>query len=1010
LRVPVEAKKEGCPKLSIERNVAVVYFERVRGSQRQAGGYRIQQTGERSLLSISDGLRRAFPVLALAGLASAAGIWYLAIRTPPIPRRVLRIGYEQVPPVQLRGENGPSGLAIETVAEAAKRAGIALEWVETGTSSEEAFRRGLVDLWPIMADLPDRRKFVHISKPWLHTSHTLVLRQGTPTPDASFTGRIAVFKMPLHVRLIGGEFPAAQLIQFPDMRDMVKEVCTGTVSAGFMEDRAALMTLRDRPAECGSTALRVEALPNLTMPVGVASTFQAAGAADKIRGEIDVLFRDGTLAATMAKYSYYGLDSTWNTYDLIEAAERARWVAWGVSALGIVLCVTFWQTASLLQRKRSEAALRVSEERFRAIFDQAAVGDAQVTLEGEVTLVNDRYCEVLGYPREELAGRSLVDKAHPDDCEAVLANRRRLLEGEARAYAMEMRSVRKDGGITWLKLHESLVRDESGQPQCSIAVVEDVTERRHAEAALQESERRFRSMADTAPVMIWVSGRDGFCTFFSQGWLSFTGSTMDQALGTGWSRRIHPEDRDRCYANYSSAFDARHRFQTECRLQRADGEYRWVLATGAPRFEASGAFAGYIGTCTDITEVKRSQDEALARQKLEGLGVLAGGIAHDFNNLLGSILTTSELVRSELPNHSPAHDGLDSIKTVADRAAAIVRQMMAYAGQEKTVLEPVNLSALVHEMLQLLHVSISKRAQLRVDLPEDLPPVRANSAQIRQVVMNLITNASEALGENDGVISIALAHLRSDPGPTANGVSGRAPTDAIRLTVSDTGSGMTEAIQTRIFDPFFTTKFPGRGMGLAALQGIIRDHGGTIQVVSTPGQGSRFEVLLPCTSRAEREIRDGLEPASSGADAGVTLRVLLVEDEDELRVAVSKMLRKRGFAVVEADDGRAGMDLFRANAQEIDVVLLDLTLPGMTGREVLEELRRLRPDVKVVITTAYGQDMAQKELGGQQAWFYIRKPYRATELAEMLREVCLSEGPDGGSTRRNAPGAGGASA
>ncbi len=168
--------------------------------------------------------------------------------------------------------------------------------------------------------------------------------------------------------------------------------------------------------------------------------------------------------------------------------------------------------------------------------------------------------------------------------------------------------------------------------------------------------------------MIWVSGPDKLCAFFSQGWLAFTGTTMEQALGNGWAGKIHQDDRENCRVNYFSAFDGRRRFQTECRLLRADGEYRWVLTTGAPRFESSGVFGGYVGTCTDITEIKRSQEEALARQKLEGLGVLAGGIAHDFNNLLGSILTTSELVRSELPEDSPAHDGLDSIKIVADRA------------------------------------------------------------------------------------------------------------------------------------------------------------------------------------------------------------------------------------------------------------------------------------------------------------------------------------------------------
>jgi two-component system, cell cycle sensor histidine kinase and response regulator CckA len=941
------------------------------------------------LVSISGGLRRGVPVLGLAVLAAAVAVWYFAIRTQPIPHRTLRIGFEQVPPVQIRTSSGYAGIAVETVNEAAKRAGVSLQWVETGTSSDEAFRRGLVDLWPIMADLPERRKVVHITTPWLHTNHALVLRQSSSPPERNFAGRIAIFKLPVHVRVARQEYPDARLVPYADARDIVRDVCTGAVAGAIMELRLALASVGEKPAECATTALRVAPLLNATLKLGVGSTFEAAGAADKIRNKIGTLFRDGTLAATMAKYSYIGLEGEWATYDLMEAAERARLVAWGISALGIVLCVTLWQSASLRQRKRSEAALRVSEERFRAIFHQAAVGDAQVTLEGEVSMVNDRYCEVLGYTREEVVGRSLLDKVHPDDCAAVLANRRRLLEGETQAYAMEMRSVRKDGGLTWVKLHESLVRDGSGQPQCSIALAEDITERRQAEAALQESERRFRSMADTAPVMIWVSGPDKLCTFFNQGWLMFTGCTMDQALGNGWAEKIHPDDREGCRSNYFSSFDSRRRFQTECRLQRADGEYRWVLATGAPRFEASGAFAGYVGSCTDITDVKRSQQEALARQKLEGLGVLAGGIAHDFNNLLGSILTTSELVRSELPADSPAHDGLESIKTVADRAAAIVRQMMAYAGQERAAFEPLDLAALVHEMLRLLHVSISKRAQLRVDLPEDLPAVRANSAQIRQVVMNLITNASEALEEKEGVISISLAHVPSGAVANAEGMSHATQGDCVRLTVSDTGSGMTEAIQARIFDPFFTTKFPGRGMGLAALQGIIRDHGGTIQVVSAPGQGSRFEVLLPCTSQPVPETRDILVHTSAGPGSEVHGRVLLIEDEDELRMAVSKVLRKQGFAVVEASGGSAGVDLFRATSQEIDVVLLDLTLPGMTGREVLEELRRLQPNVNVVITTAYSEDVAMRVLGGQRPWFYIRKPYRANELTEMLRDVCL---------------------
>jgi PAS domain S-box-containing protein len=1071
-----------------------------------------------SLISISGWLRRAVLIVVSAGLATTLMFWYFAIRTPPVPRRTLRIGFEHVPPVQIRTDGGPAGLAVETVNEAAKRAGVSLQWVETGTSSDEAFRRGLVDLWPIMADLPDRRKRVHITRPWLHTSHTLVLRRSSASPDRSFAGSIALFQMPLHVRLARQEFPEAQLVQLSDGRDIVKEVCRGTVSAGFLEDRAALAALREKPAECASIALRIETLPDLTLQLGIASTFEAAGAADKLRAEIGNLFRDGTLAATMARYSYYGLDDTWATYNLMEAAERARWVAWGLIALGVALAVTVWQAASLRQRKRSEAALRVSEERFRAIFRQAAVGVAQVTLAGEFTMVNDRLIEILGYTPAELRGKTFRDITHPDDLEESLTMVNQLAAGRLSSPSCEKRYLRKDGAIVWARMFVSRLRDAKNRPQSLICVLEDYTDRiqaehalrdserrltlaqsaarlgvwnadlhtnittfagdytslyglpndhpplpheewialvhpadrdrveswlresieqrrffdnefrvvwpdgsvhwllgkgtvflddsgrptrmagvnfditahKQAEAALRESEARFTNMADAAPVMMWASGPAKGCTFFNKGWLAFTGRTMERELGTGWAEGVHPEDWNRCFAIYSSSFDARRGFQIEYRLRRADGEYRWVLDHGVPRFEPGGVFVGYIGSCVDITDLKRTQEEYLAKQKLESLGTLAGGIAHDFNNLLGGILASAELVLADRADGSPLdEEELLRIRTAAIRGGEIVRQLMIYAGEESQIFESVDISRLVGEMLQLLKVSISKRAILKVDLPENLPTVRANAAQIRQVVMNLITNASEALGGEEGIISVAMAHVRPDPDRFEDGSPNVLNNDHLRLTVSDTGCGMTEERQARIFDPFFTTKFTGRGLGLSAVRGVIRDHGGTINVVSAPGQGSRFEVLLPCASQPAPDTHDILVSDSAVEVENVGGTVLVVEDEDALRCAVSKMLRKQGFFVLEASDGRAGVDLFRANEREIDVVLLDLTLPGMNGREVLEELRRMRPGVNVIVTTAYSQDAALTALGAPQAWLFIRKPYRLREVTDLLRNVCL---------------------
>ncbi len=440
-------------------------------------------------------------ILASAALAVALAFWYFALRTPPILGRTLRIGFEQVPPVQIRTDSGFAGLAVETVGEAAKRAGVSLQWVETGTSSEEALRRGLVDLWPIMIDLPERRKRVHITRPWLHTSHTLVLRPETEPPDRRFAGRIALDKMPIHARLVREEFPEAQLVQFPEIGEIVKEVCRGTVSAGFLEDRAALAALREKPAECAATGLRVQTLPHLTLPLGVGSTFEAAVAADRIRDQIGSLFRDGTLAGLMAKYSYYGLDDTWVTYDLMSAAEHARWIAWFTCVLGVGLTLALWQTFALRQRKRAENTLRESEERFRAIFSQAAVGIAQTRLDGVWLAVNDRFCEMLGYAETELRGKAFLEVTHPDDLEKSGSAIRQLLAGEIPSWQTEKRYIRKDGNILWTRLYVSLVRDPEGQPQYFIAAFEDITERKRA------AEARYRRLFEAAQRRHPDSGR-----------------------------------------------------------------------------------------------------------------------------------------------------------------------------------------------------------------------------------------------------------------------------------------------------------------------------------------------------------------------------------------------------------------------------------------------------------------------------------------------------------------------
>jgi two-component system cell cycle sensor histidine kinase/response regulator CckA len=435
------------------------------------------------------------------------------------------------------------------------------------------------------------------------------------------------------------------------------------------------------------------------------------------------------------------------------------------------------------------------------VFEEGPLGLALVAKEDYHFLqVNRALCQMVGYSEAELLQLSFADITHPDDVLADLELAGRLFKREIPHFQREKRYARKNGEIIWIHLTGSVIHDDEGESLYALAMIEDITEQKHAEAALRESEERFRNMADTAPVMIWVSGPEKLCTFVNQEWLTFTGSTMDEALGNGWSMKVHPDDRARWYSDYSSAFDARRRFQAEYRLRRADGEYRWVLTTGNPRFEPGGAFAGYVGSCMDITDVKHAHQEDLAKQKLETVGTLAGSIAHDFNNLLGAVLVHSELALAEIASGSSPMEELEGIRIAATRGAEIVRQLMVYAGEEGDLLELVDVSEIARDMLELLKLSVSKHVSVEADLGKQLPAARAHPAQIRQVVMNLVHNASEAIGDREGLIRVTTAQVT---GPESSATSERmTAVDYIQLEVSDHGTRHDARRAGQNFRPF----------------------------------------------------------------------------------------------------------------------------------------------------------------------------------------------------------------
>jgi PAS domain S-box-containing protein len=395
--------------------------------------------------------------------------------------------------------------------------------------------------------------------------------------------------------------------------------------------------------------------------------------------------------------------------------------------------------------------------------------------------------------------------------------------------------------------------------QFTTAIVQldrEIACRNDADESLQWGEERFRMMANTAPVLMWVAGPDRKCTFFNDTWLEFTGRTMDQEVGNGWTDNVHPDDRDRCISTYEASFDARLAFRMEYRLRRRDGEYRWMLDGGAPLIESSGDFGGYVGSCIDITDVKQAQYWESERRRLENLQMLAGGVAHDFTNLMGTILTTAEVAELEIADGSLPKQEIETIRTIATRAVEMARELMNHERTGERDIQLLNVSRIVEDMADILKNRIGKRCVLSMHLPKSLPRIWGNATKIRQIVMNLIINAAEAIDENSGTIRIRISRATGDF--TDRGILPQG--DYLRLEISDTGCGMTDEQRRRIFEPFYTTKGRGNGLGLTVVQKIVQSFGGAIHVISAAGQGTRFEVFLPCVD----------EVSAASAACGVT--------------------------------------------------------------------------------------------------------------------------------------------
>ena len=510
--------------------------------------------------------------------------------------------------------------------------------------------------------------------------------------------------------------------------------------------------------------------------------------------------------------------------------------------------------------------------------------------------------------------------------------------------------------------------------------------------ALRESQARYELVAQATNDVIWDRRLADGAMRWNESLSTRLGYAPAEVGGdeAWWRERIHPEDRARVLATIAARQErGGPAWAHEYRFRRAAGDYAAVLERGAALCDDSGTPQRLIGTMLDITERKRSEESVRQAQKLESLGVLAGGIAHDFNNLLAAILGHINLASERSPAGAPARPHLESMERTVLRASDLTRQMLAYAGQGPFVVRAIDLSAVARELTQLLAVSIPKKVALRYQLQDGLPAIEADEAQVQQAIMNLVTNAAEAIGDRNGFIIIrtGLEELAAERSPTTFTGQPLAPGRYVTLTVSDTGCGMSAAVQARIFDPFFTTKFTGRGLGLSAMMGILRNHHAGIRIASEPDKGSTFTLCFPA-SDLPLPATAAAQAASAWAPSGT---VLLVDDDECVREVTTAMLGAAGFTVLEAGDGASAVALFSARRADIRAVLLDLTMPVMDGREAARELRRLDPDARIILCSGYDAQAVAKDFQPDDHTGFLQKPFQSATLLAALRRVLEAE-------------------
>jgi PAS domain S-box-containing protein len=649
----------------------------------------------------------------------------------------------------------------------------------------------------------------------------------------------------------------------------------------------------------------------------------------------------------------------------------------------------------ITELKHAEELAREVESRFRALV--TATSDVIYRMSPDwKSLLHLRGRDFIP-DTEEPSGTWLQTYIDPNDQASVMAAINKAIAAKS-TFELEHRVRRVDGSLGWAFSRAIPIQNADGEIIEWFGAATDITERKRVEEALRRSEARWNATIENLEAGVIIATETEQVIYRNPAAIAMHGFRSAQGslgplqemsrifqLWTADGRLLTLDEWPMRRIKRGETLNG-----LELRLRRPDQGWEKIISYSGALVESTIGERLMFVSALDLTDQRKAEQALRESEKLESLGTLASGIAHDFNNLLAAVLVQAELAAAELAAGSHPGDELETIREVAISGSEIVRQLMIYAGKEGDVLEFIDISKTVREMHGLLKSAVSKRAALVTDLSEHLPPVKARPAQLRQVVMNLVMNASDALKDTNGVIRVATRRVSLGPNNSGATKENLVEGDHVQLEVSDTGSGMSHEIRSRIFDPFFSTKSAGRGLGLPVIRGIVQSLHGAVHVESEIGRGTTFQILIPSAGTGVLLSCDNFVDKEQVSHRSPDATILLVEDEAPLRIAVKKMLNKAGFTVVEADNGSEAVELLDSKAVRIDLLMLDITLPGCSSHEVLRRAVERRPQIRIILTSAYSEEMASANLTASQVCGFLRKPFQVSTLLSTLRNALSS--------------------